>query len=1281
MLAQGGKFSSTEQISWVVIPISTHSKSQIFPSMIKKILFGIIFFGGFLTNSLAQEFLQFPSSDYSVLNGEVPEVVTTISVTTPAEAKYKLSLLYPEYIPLNASEVKALKRLDYTPPTSITPQQQLSFDKKNPLLTISFQPFIRKGNNWLRLVSCKIVAEPLQATLLTNKSVAAAPSLLATAQSSRYANNSVLSSGKWVKIRVDKEGVYQITSSQLSSMGFSDISKVKLYGYGGQILPQVFSFTGDNALIDDLKEVPLYRRSNSLLFFSEGVTSWSWQTNKWVHENNPYSAYAYYFLTEGSSPEAFSTLEEVSTANTTLTAVTSRALYEKDAYSWFGGGREFVDSYDYAYGNKQSYTIKTPGIVANTSATVDVAFTASDVSNSTVVNVQFGSTDLGSITLSNYSDYESAKWALRNFSTTALGESNDFTLTTTKDRAARLDFIRISYQRTLSATDNGYSFVPNTSGNTALQVANANANTRIWRLGNSSSAIAEVAGSLSGNTYTANISAPTRKYVIVDIAADYPTPTVVGQIPNQNLHADTAVDMVILLPPSAKFKAQAERLATVHRAEGLRVRLVNAGDIYNEFSSGTPDAMAYRRYLKMLYDRAETTDDMPKYLLLFGASLWDNRHVTPSTKSLSTDDYLLAYEKNTSSSTSNLTLGTLNSYVSDDLFGLMDDAEGRIPETELLDIAIGRIPCATLTQAKTLVDKTLAYLENTETGFWKNTISILGDDGDNNLHMTGAESIARQVHATTDSTFVVKKYYWDAYKRTSTATGNTFPEVTKMLQEQMTKGSLIFNYMGHGSPHQLSHSKLLTTSDFATYLSAGAPLWVFASCEITPYDQNEEDLGRISLFNTAGGAVSLLCAARAVYASPNTALNVAFMKHALTVGNTLGEAIRLAKRDMVSNSQDRSVNKMKYNLLGDPAIALHRPTNGIVVDSINGQHVSTFSAQQISAGSVLRISGHIEKNSAIATDFKGTITGSIFDRDQTIVCVNNSGATTAMRYNDRGNSIYQGTDSVRNGRFTLNAIVPRNISYTNDRGRAFLYAVNEDKSEEYNGANSQFYFNGTSSTLLDTIGPKLFVYLNSPDFPNGGRVNSSALFGATISDDSGISVSSGIGHGLELIIDGDYTNSILLNDYFSYDFGSYQSGTIAYTLSNLSAGKHTLLFRAWDVNDNSTTATLDFVVGEVEEYDVQATNNMATTSTAFVVSYPTDVTPTAITLDIYDLGGRLMWRKSLATTTKGYATTSWDLTAFDTAPVPAGVYIYKASITTESELHETESKKMIVVKQ
>ena len=126
-------------------------------------------------------------------------------------------------------------------------------------------------------------------------------------------------------------------------------------------------------------------------------------------------------------------------------------------------------------------------------------------------------------------------------------------------------------------------------------------------------------------------------------------PTYVYRITNQDHHADAATDMVIIIPTSQHLLAQAERLKAHHEQhDGLRVTIVPADELYNEFSSGTPDATAYRRYLKMLYDRATTPNDKPRYLLLFGDGAWDNRMLTSEWSGYNTDDYLLCYESENS---------------------------------------------------------------------------------------------------------------------------------------------------------------------------------------------------------------------------------------------------------------------------------------------------------------------------------------------------------------------------------------------------------------------------------------------------------------------------------------------------------------------------------------------------------------------------------------------------------------------------------------------------------
>ena len=173
-------------------------------------------------------------------------------------------------------------------------------------------------------------------------------------------------------------------------------------------------------------------------------------------------------------------------------------------------------------------------------------------------------------------------------------------------------------------------------------------------------------------------------------STQFPSPEYVYNITNQDHHADPQADMVIIVPTSAKLTAQAERLKQHHeQKDGLRVTIVPADELYNEFSSGTPDANAYRRYLKMLYDRAETEADMPRYLLLFGDCVWDNRLLTPECASLSADDLLLCHESENS-------FNKVDCYVDDGFFCCLDDGEGGNPtKTDKLDVAVGRFPVRT----------------------------------------------------------------------------------------------------------------------------------------------------------------------------------------------------------------------------------------------------------------------------------------------------------------------------------------------------------------------------------------------------------------------------------------------------------------------------------------------------------------------------------------------------------------------------------------------------------
>ena len=102
----------------------------------------------------------------------------------------------------------------------------------------------------------------------------------------RYAAHSVLATGKWVKIRVSASGFHQITESLIRKAGFSDINKVKLYGYGGNLKNEILN-ADDLINTDDLKEVPTYKSGNRRVFYARGPVSWASNAST-VRTRNPY---------------------------------------------------------------------------------------------------------------------------------------------------------------------------------------------------------------------------------------------------------------------------------------------------------------------------------------------------------------------------------------------------------------------------------------------------------------------------------------------------------------------------------------------------------------------------------------------------------------------------------------------------------------------------------------------------------------------------------------------------------------------------------------------------------------------------------------------------------------------------------------------------------------------------------------------------------------------------------------------------------------------------------
>lgn len=943
----------------------------------------------------------------------------------------------------------------------------------------------------------------------------------------------------------------------------------------------------------------------------------TWNSN---HQRirNPYSDYGYYFLTESDAEPLTISQEEFLQTYYPLED-DYNTLYEVDDYAWYEGGRNLYDATKLTAGSYRDYTLKASGNSSKGTVTIVVS-----ANQSTTIAVSVNDNSVGSISVPSSSSYDAMRTATRTFTVDNLQATNKVRIQPASGSATvRLDYISLYCESPMGA--------PNLS------------------------------------------------------SGSFPVPEHVGMIANQDHHADEAVDMVIIIPSSGKLALQAERLKTIHETkDNLRVRIVPADELYNEFSSGTPDANAYRRYLKMLYDRAETEDDMPKHLLLFGDCAWDNRMLSTAWQNGTPEDFLLCYESENSYSHTDC-------YVSDDYFCLLDDNEGGdMLRTDKADVAVGRFPVRTANQAAIIVDKIEKYLNNEQAGAWQNTVCFLGDDGNENQHMKDAHAVASLVEQLQPA-LQVKRVMWDAYPRTTTATGNRYPDVTRLLKQQMTSGSLVMNYSGHGAPASFSHEYVLTLQDFQETVSSRLPLWVTASCDIMPFDGQEDNIGEAAILNEKGGAIAFFGTARTVYQSYNRQMNLAFNRHLFNTqqGRTpIGEAVRLAKNDLIQTGSDQTANKLQYTLLGDPALALAIPTLPIIIDSINNQNIASLTEPlKLGAGSTVKVVGHIDTgNGQVNESFNGEITAIVRDAAEEVICRRNdtSEASSAFTYTDRTKTLFQGSDNVSQGKFTFSFAVPRDINYTDANGLITIYAVNDSKDEEANGYTDQIIFNGKGSGGDDHEGPTVFCYLNSSSFVDGGTVNSTPYFMAEISDPSGInSTGNGIGHDLQLIIDGELARTYNLNDYFQYDFGSYTKGTVGFSIPTLSDGNHRLQFRAWDVMNNSTLSELNFKVAQNASpnfFDVECTQNPATSSTGIRILHDRIGSNLDVVLDIFDMAGHHLWQHhEHGTPYDNTYTINWDLCIDGGRRLHTGVYLYRVRISSNGSSQTSKAKKIIII--
>lgn len=1162
-------------------------------------------------------------------------------------------------------------------------------EAKQAFVLIKILPFIRGASGDLRRVNSmdiRLEKEKLMAPLKSEKT-------------GEWAANSVLSSGDWFKISVTSSGIHKLTYEQLQGIGLTNPASVRVYGSGAQLLPEQFS----QGYLDDLQSVPVYMHKGSdgtfgpgdfILFYAQGPYSWEYSVTDqiFIHRLHPYSWKGFYFLTDQRGAVHTPVYAALSSEAITHTVTSFDFLeyYEDETYNLISSGREWYGD-NFNVNLEQNYPFFLPNRVEGENVRIRIkTLGRSNVKSTFLVsanNQQLGSIEMQKTSLSQHtSTYAYEKDKIFNYLPS--GDNLVITLAYQKpdtNSEGWLDAISVNCRRKLELGSSGWiGFRDSRSagpGNISeFRVEKPGSSMIIWEITDPSNPM-NVPYTLNGSTATFRMETNgIREFIAFSPDALFTVPEYEGEglgaITNQDLHGLQHPDMIIITP---EILLEEARRLSEHRInnDGLDVAVVLQDQVFNEFSSGTPDVTAIRNFMKMFYDRSNGSSDLCRYLLLFGDGSYDNRNRTENNPNL-----ILTYQSENS-------LAPTSSYVSDDYFGLLDTDETM--KTGLLDIGIGRLPVSTVEEAASLVDKIISYSDRANLGEWRNQLCFIGDDEDGNLHMRQADEMATKIRNNYPA-YNINKIYLDAYPQEDLATGPRYPDVTRAINDQINRGALIVNYTGHGGPDGLAHEKIVTTNDIKSWSNKDMlPLFVTATCEFSRYDEynhkKDEEItsaGEEVLLNTEGGGIGLFTTTRLVYSGPNHELNVKFYdlvfeKDENQQNYRLGDIIAYSK-----NNTQSGINKRNFTLLGDPSMRLVFPEHRVVTDSINGMDINV-NTDTISAFDWVTVSGHLETQDGIFMDsFNGSVYSLVFDKEKQVETLSNDD-DPAWDFMARNNILYSGKSTVTGGQFSFGFFVPKDINFAYGTGKISYYS--KDSILDAHGSSESFFVGGIGSeNAIDDQPPGIRVFMNDTLFVSGGITDPDPILLVYVDDNFGINTTgNGIGHDLTAILDEDRINSMILNEFYQANTNSYNSGVIRYPYSNLETGRHSITVKIWDIHNNSSESVLDFVVTDSEEMLLKQLFNYPNPFvdyTWFNLEHNRPGRELRLVLTIYNLAGEMVRKFDTREFSAGYRLEPlmWDGTTSGGSALGGGVYLYRAVLTTGEGETATESGKLIITR-
>ncbi|MCD4774160.1 MAG: type IX secretion system sortase PorU [Bacteroidales bacterium] len=1153
-----------------------------------------------------------------------------------------------------------------------------TLDRKKPFSKITILPFrINPENgNIEKLLSFKIkidIKESKENSVL---------------KSTEHTYVSVLASGEWFKIRVNQNGIHKISYNDLLEIGV-DISSVDprnigIFGNGNAMVSERNSVERiddltENSIFISGEEDAIFDPDDYILFYGEEAIKWSYNPFKAIfnHFTNLYSDYTYYYLTTDAGTGK--RIEEINTsmleANEFVDSYNDFVLHELESTSLINSGKDWYGE-DFSTTEIQSFDFDISDIDINSEAHIKVGYAIR--SNDTSTFSLFCKED--------YIGYAhlSPSLGIANFAISGAKSFDFFPASNLEinlqfnpainNSTFWLDYLEINLIRDLTFNGGQLDFRNiHTMGAekvTEYSIAGVSSPLEVWDISNTFEIKKIDSGIIQNDTFKFVSETDILHQFIAFDGSLFLDVEFVGKVENQNIHSFNPVDMIIVSHPD--FLPIAEELANFHEEfDNLSSVVVTTEQIFNEFSCGTPDPSGIRDFVKMLYDRADSTN-LPKYLLLFGDGSFD-----PKNRSGFFENYVPTFQSSES-------LKIAKSYVTDDFYGLMDIDEGS-DAVGTLDIGIGRLSVSSMEQAFAMFNKILSYCGKREEvyGDWRNMLCFIADDENNNMHIKQAENLTKIID-TAGLDYNIKKIYLDAYEQISIPSGKRYPEVNKAINNAVDEGALVINYTGHGGELGWADEYVIDIPTINSWDNFDKlPIFITATCEFSRFDNPELLSGGECLFlNPFGGAVALFTTTRLSYSQTNFNLNERFYLNFFEKENEehhrLGDLVRISKTP-------QHINTRNFVLLGDPALKIAFPdyeisTTSIIIEDTKSEN------DTLSAKDKITITGYINDNKGNnVSTFNGIIFTKIFDKSIENITLGNDPDSSPKIFETREVVLNKCKASVVNGEFSFSFYLPKDINFEYGIGKISYYAYDTISYHDANG-HEDVIIGGLNNSVSDNDGPEIKLYLNDTGFKSGDIVGKESVLLVDLFDEQGINfIGNGIGHDIVAVIDGIYSKSIILNKYFEPTLNNFRSGKISFELKEMSFGYHNLKLKAWDVFNNSSETSIDFYVNEYYTYGLSNIINFPNPfneETHFRFDHNFKDASLDVKILIFNTHGEII--RSLNQEVSSYRNTImpiyWNGLNENGNIVKSGIYVYKLLVTDINNHVVNGTGKLVIIR-